>query len=409
MHQNWKQYKIGEIGKVQTGPFGSQLHQKDYVKGGIPLVTVKNIGSKTINRNNLDGVSEKDVKRLKKYILRTGDIVYSRVGANIDRSSLVTQNEDGWVFSSSTLMIRLQKDIVNPEYIIYSINTPKFKNYIRTVAVGATRPSLNTAILSNAELQLPPLPEQTAIASILSTIDAKIENNLAINKTLEEMAMALYKEWFVDFGPFQDGKFVDSELGMIPEGWEVKSIYNIATYVNGAAFKSTDFTEDGDYVIKIAELRNGISGNTKKSRKIIKDDLVLQNGSVLFSWSATLDVFLWDKGKALLNQHIFNVIPNGVLNIEILYFILKYVVVDFQNIAKSRATTMGHIKLSHLKEYLIAVPSKESIKAVSNNFAPIYFQILENKVQNQTLTTLRDTLLPKLISGEVRLNEFANR
>ena len=132
----------------------------------------------------------------------------------------------------------------------------------------------------------------------------------------------------------------------------------------------------------------------------------MENGSVLFSWSASLDVFLWDKGKALLNQHIFNVLPNGSMKIEILYFLLRHIIDHFQAIAASRATTMGHIKISHLKETMLAVPSKIEQEKINEIFLPLYQQILDNKIESQTLTKLRDTLLPKLISGEVRLKEF---
>ena len=189
----------------------------------------------------------------------------------------------------------------------------------------------------------------------------------------------------------------------------MRSVYDIATYVNGAAFKPSELLDDGKYVIKISELNGGITKNTGKSNKQVKPEQIINDGSVLFSWSATLDIFLWDKGEALLNQHIFNVLPNKVLSKEILYFLLKNIIAYFKAIAADRATTMGHIKITHLKETLIAIPNKIIQTEINDRLKPIFDHILENLTENQSLTQLRDTLLPQLINGDVRLKEFREK
>jgi type I restriction enzyme S subunit len=263
-------------------------------------------------------------------------------------------------------------------------------------------------------ISFPPLPEQTQIANILSAIDDKIENNLATNKTLEDMAMALYKHWFVDFGPFQEGEFVDSELGLIPKGWEVKSVYSTAQFINGAAFKPKDFidnTEIGLPVIKIVEIKQGITSQTKYSNKKLDEKYIINDNDILFPWSGnphtSLGIHLWDKGKALLNQHIF-VVRVDILNSKCFVFnTLKNLLPTFINLATHKQTTgLGHVTISNLKELNITTPDNNIIKEYESVANPILELIYNNQIESNKLTKLRDTLLPKLISGEVRLKEF---
>ncbi len=188
------------ISGVQTGPFGSQLHKKDYVKVGTPIITVEHLGENRILQQGVPCVSEKDRLRLSKYWLQTGDIVFSRVGS-VDRRALVRDAEDGWLFSGRCLRVRPDPKEVDPAYLSYFFGLPVFQEFIRSIAVGATMPSLNTRILSDAPILYPSLPEQRAIAHILGTLDDKIELNRRMNETLEAMARALFKSWFVDFDP----------------------------------------------------------------------------------------------------------------------------------------------------------------------------------------------------------------
>lgn len=401
MPNNWKTYKLEEI-------------SSNVAYGYTASASIENVGPKflritDIQDNFIDWksvpfckIKENDLKKNK---LEIGDIVVARTGNSTGATTCIKDEIDA-VFASYLIRFRIDKEVANPFYIDFILRSQNWKNYVEAVKGGSAQPGANAKQFGAFELALPPLKEQKSIASILSAIDDKIENNLAINKTLEEMAMALYKHWFVDFGPFQDGEFVESELGRIPNGWEVKSVYDIANYINGAAFKPSELVDEGKYVIKISELNGGITKNTGKSTKEVKQEQIINDGSVLFSWSATLDIFLWDKGEALLNQHIFNVLPNGSLSIETLYFLLKNIIAHFKAIAADRATTMGHIKLSHLKETFLAIPNEIHKQEFQNEIEPIFSQILENLTENQTLTQLRDTLLPKLISGEVRLKEF---
>lgn len=226
-------------GGVQTGPFGSQLHQEDYVAVGTPIITVEHLGDNRIIHQDLPRVSDQDRDRLSKYQLREGDIVFSRVGS-VDRRALVRKKEDGWLFSGRCLRVRPDNKKIDSTYLSYFFGHPAFKEHIRSIAVGATMPSLNTQLLSGVFIPHPKdLREQHTIAHILGTLDDKIELNRQMNETLEAMARALFKSWFVDFEPVRaksEGRdtglpkeiadlfpdsFEDSELGEVPKGWAV--------------------------------------------------------------------------------------------------------------------------------------------------------------------------------------------
>ena len=193
---------VEKIG-VQTGPFGSQLHQKDYVEIGTPIITVEHLGENRIEHSNTPYVSDEDRQRLAKYTLKEGDIVFSRVGS-VDRRAIVRKQENGWLFSGRCLRVRVDNKKIDSRYLSYFFGHEGFKNHIRSIAVGATMPSINTKILSEICVYYPEQQEQKAIAHVLGTLDDRIELNRRMNETLEAMAHALFKSWFVDFDPVID-------------------------------------------------------------------------------------------------------------------------------------------------------------------------------------------------------------
>jgi type I restriction enzyme S subunit len=240
---HWETVTLGEAckrggGDIQTGPFGSQLHASDYVPIGIPSIMPKNIGENRVNTTDIARITAEDAKRLSRYLVKPGDIVYSRRG-DVKRRALIGEKEDGWLCGTGCLRIRLGKGIVDPLYASYYLRHPSIQDWIVRHAIGATMPNLNTSILSSLPFVVPPLDEQKAIAQILGTLDDKIELNQQINHTLEAIARALFKSWFIDFDPVRakiDGRqpagmdaetaalfpdeFEDSGIGKIPNGWK---------------------------------------------------------------------------------------------------------------------------------------------------------------------------------------------
>ena len=183
-NSNWNETKTGDIAAVQTGPFGSQLHKKDYVAVGTPIVTVEHLGQRKMKRQNLPCVSEADRKRLSKYTLEYGDLVFSRVGS-VDRCSWVGESEDGWMFSGRCLRVRPNDPSkIYHKYLYYFFTLESTKEFVRSIAVGATMPSINTKLLSEVPVVFPNIEEQQKIGDTLSAIDDRIESNTKINHHL---------------------------------------------------------------------------------------------------------------------------------------------------------------------------------------------------------------------------------
>lgn len=429
---------------IQTGPFGSQLHKEDYVSNGTPIITVEHLAGNRISHENLPNVSDEDKARLAKYHLATGDLVFSRVGS-VDRNALVGPEEDGWLFSGRCLRVRVDKSQIDPIYLSYFFSLEGFKEHIRSVAVGATMPSINTKILSDVSIYFPPLLEQKAIAQILGSLDDKIELNRRMNATLEGMAQALFKSWFVDFDPVIDNALAagnpipdelaaraevrrqaladgtanrevaksfpaafqeSEEMGWIPEGWKVRPLDKIANYQNGLALQKFR-PKPGEIplpVVKIAQLKTGDAIWEELASPSIKPECILDNGDIVFSWSGSLMVTLWCGGRAALNQHLFKVTSQEFPK-WLYHFWTKKHLADFQRIAADKAVTMGHIKRSHLAEAMCSLPTVELIEEGTRILSPIIDQLIKNDLESRTLACLRDTLLPQLISGELRIPE----
>lgn len=298
----------------------------------------------------------------------------------------------------------INTDKVDPKFLFYSI----CKRDFASMNVGSAVPSMTVNILNDIQISYPKnIEDQRRIASILSSLDRKIELSNKINADLEEMAQAIFKNWFVDFEPFKDGKFVDSELGMIPEGWEVGRLTEIASYMNGLAMQKfpPENNEDSLPVLKIKELGQGFCGtDSDRCSCNIKDECKIHNGDVIFSWSGTLLVDVWCGGDCGLNQHLFKVTSKDYPK-WFYYYWTKHHLQEFIHIAKDKAVTMGHIKRGHLEEALVAIPDNNSMDKAHELFEPILSKMISLRLENSRLSLLRDTLLPRLMSGELEIPE----
>ena len=409
----WRTVKLGDVSNIQTGPFGSQLHASDYVDAGIPSIMPTNIGDNRINEAGIACIKQEDALRLSKYLVQEGDIVYSRRG-DVEKRAIIRKNEEGWLCGTGCLRIRVDKCKIYPPFASFFLGYPPIRAWIVQHAQGATMPNLNTSILSQVPFSYPEYEEQRAIAATLSPLDDKIELNHRINKTLEEMAQALFKRWFVDFEfpdengqPYKSsgGEMEESELGPIPKGWRVESLDSIADYLNGLAMQK--YRPEGEEfipVIKIRELNQGKPDvQSDKASPNIDSKYIVNDGDVLFSWSGSLDVKIWCGGKGGLNQHLFKV--TSVRYEKWFYYLwTKHHLEKFRGIAQDKATTMGHIQRKHLAESLVIVPAQEALERMNSVMRPIFDIFITREIEAATLVAISDTILPKLISGEIRLN-----
>lgn len=327
-------------------------------------------------------------------------IVIGRVGAYC--GCVYLSKGKCWV--SDNAIAAKAKEGNDNEYLYYLLSSLNLNHH----HIGGAQPLMTQDIIGRIEVIVPQKEEeQRRIASILSSLDRKIELNNKINADLEEMAQAIFKNWFVDFEPFKDGKFVDSELGMIPEGWKVGRLTEIASYMNGLAMQKfpPENNEDSLPVLKIKELGQGFCGtDSDRCSCNIKDECKIHNGDVIFSWSGTLLVDVWCGGDCGLNQHLFKVTSKDYPK-WFYYYWTKHHLQEFIHIAKDKAVTMGHIKRGHLEEALVAIPDNDSMERAHELFEPILSKMISLRLENSRLSLLRDTLLPRLMSGELEVPE----
>lgn len=337
-----------------------------------------------------------------------GDIIVTHRGT-LGQIVYVPSNSkyDRYVISQSQFRFRCKPDLVDVQYLVYYFHTREgqYKILANASQVGVPALARATSTFRLIDIKLPSLADQRRIASILSSLDRKIELNNKINADLEEMAQAIFKNWFVNFEPFKDGKFVDSELGMIPEGWEVGTLTEIASYINGLAMQKYP-PENIEYslpVLKIKELGQGFCGtDSDRCSCNIKDECKIHNGDVIFSWSGTLLVDVWCGGDCGLNQHLFKVTSKDYPK-WFYYYWTKHHLREFIHIAKDKAVTMGHIKRGHLEEAMVAIPDNDSMEKAHELFEPILSKMISLRLENSRLSLLRDTLLPRLMSGEIEV------
>ena len=317
-------------------------------------------------------------------------------------SNLFYVDEPFWTIDT-LFYTEIDKSKVLPKYLYFKLKTIDLAG----MNVGTAVPSLTTALLNEIELNIPSLENQIKIVDILSSLENKIENNNAIIANLEEQAQTIFKSWFVDFEPFQEEEYQESELGKIPKKWQVSSLDKMAIYKNGLAMQKyrPESEDDSLPVLKIKELRaNRTNSDSDRCTKEIPSDILVENGDIIFSWSGSLLVEIWTGGTAGLNQHLFKV-TSAKYHKWFYYYWTKYFLNQFIAIARDRATTMGHIKRSHLKEAKILIPDEETLQKMNKIMDPIVSNLVNLGIQNKKLEETRDILLPKLMSGEIRVEE----
>lgn len=323
------------------------------------------------------------------------------------------------------VLLRPNPAKVVPRFLLYAIQSPEVQHEISwSEGTGSTVSNVRIPVLKNIKIPLLSLKEQSEIAVLLGALDDRIALLRETNATLEAIAQALFKSWFVDFDPVhakQQGRapegvdeataalfpdsFEESELGLVPRGWKVKALDEVANYLNGLALQKFPPDDDeGLPVIKIAQLRKGDTVGADRASRKMKQEYIIQNGDVLFSWSGSLEVEIWCGGEGALNQHLFKVTSDTYPK-WFYYLWTKYHLESFRQTAASKATTMGHIQRGHLSQAKVITPPDAFISAVGEYFGSLLDRWISTDLQAQTLATLRDTLLPRLISGQLRLPE----
>ena len=391
----WESIRLENVAKnIQTGPFGSQLHQSDYSDIGIPVIMPKDIVNGKIYEESIARVSEEHVERLSKHKVKHGDILYSRRG-DIGRCAYADSNNVGWLCGTGCLRVTIDSQKANPKFIFYSLQCQECIGWVINHAVGSTMLNLNTSILSNIPLSIPSLEIQNKIVNILSAYDDLIANNQKQIKLLEEAAQRLYKEWFIDlhFPGHEDCKIVDG----VPEGWRKELLTDIAEIQYGFSFDGSTFNSEkkGHKIIRI---RNIPDSTTKDyTTQTADDQYIVHNGDIVVGMDGEFHINSWSGGDAYLVQRTCSFRPHdetmkGYL-LQAIYEPIKF----FEKTLVG--ATVAHLGKKNIDTIRLLIPPPKYYQQFEKGY-----KLIQNlREQNILLQEARDRLLPKLMSGEIEL------
>ncbi len=391
----WESKTLGEISlSIQTGPFGSQLHQSDYTDEGTPVVMPKDLVKGTISEESIARVSKEHVERLEKHKIQEGDILYSRRG-DVGRCAFTSEREVGWLCGTGCLKVRVDIEKVEPKFVFYQLQKAETIGWVVNHAVGSTMLNLNTSILSAVPVDIPEIEIQRKIVSILAAYDELIENNQKQIKLLEEAAQRLYKEWFVDlrFPGHEDAAIIDG----VPEGWKREKLVDIADVQYGFAFDGSLFNSQGKGT-PIIRIRNIPSGTTNDfTTQEADEQYIVSNGDIVVGMDGEFHINSWCGKTAYLVQRTCKFTPKKELMrgwlLQALYEPIKF----FEKTVVG--ATVAHLGKKH-------IDTIELLTGPDDLYMP--FKDLFNKRQlllnqNILLAEARDRLLPKLMNGEIEV------
>lgn len=385
---SWESVKLEDISSgIQTGPFGSQLHQSDYTEDGTPVVMPKDLIGGKISEQSIARVGAEHVQRLQRHIIQNGDILYSRRG-DVGRCAFATERETGWLCGTGCLRVTVNPRVADKKFVFYQLQQSSTIDWVEKHAVGATMLNLNTKILSNIPVFLPPIETQHRIADILSAYDDLIENNRKQIKLLEEAAQRLYKEWFVDlrFPGHEHTKIVDG----VPEGWEKRTVGSLIDKpIRTKQIPTADYQTDGMIPV-IDQSREFISGYTNDTESLVQSNVPV---IVFGDHTRILKLIQFPFAKGADGTQLIcsssNHMPQRLLYCSLLN-------IDLSNYHYAR-----HFK--YLKAEVIFVPTVEIANLFESIAEPLYTKVQRCREICYQAQQARDRLLPKLMTGEVEV------
>lgn len=390
----------GEV-EIKTGPFGTQLKASEYVEQGTPVLNVKNLGYSTVVKSKLDRVAPSTIERLSAHILHCGDIVFGRKGA-VDRHAYISGEEEGWMQGSDCIRVRVKTEKINPRFLSYYFLTPEHRAFmISMCSHGTTMASLNQKILEMIEVPLPDRSVQDGIVSLLGILDDKIELNQKINRNLEQQAQIIFESWFIHYEPWdgvQPDKWTTAPLGTFVEirrGGSPRPIQDYLSDIGLRWLKISDVTSlDSPFILKTKEhiKENGL-----------KKTVFLKAGELVLSNSATPGIpKILDVDSCIHDGWLY--FPKSEFPKYYLYLFFKHIHKEL--VALGNGSVFTNLKTDILRAFPITKPGEQALKKFDTLITPLFETILNLDRENYKLTLFRDTLLPKLMSGEIDVSDI---
>lgn len=390
---DWEEHLLESIADELTvgyvGPMATE-----YVESGIPFLRSKNVEPFNIDWKDMKYITNDFHRRIKKSALKPGDVVIVRTGKPGAAAIIPDSLEDA---NCSDLVIIRPGRNLDARFLVYYLNSIATQ-HIDAHLVGAVQQHFNVGAARMLKMRIPSINEQRVIADSLGSLDEKIRLNFQINSSLEKLAQALFQRWFVEN---YSVRLPETETDRTH--WTEQSLDDIAHFLNGLALQKYP-PGDGTTlpVIKIAQLRKGDVYGADRCDTAIPGEYIVNDGDVLFSWSGSLEVEVWCGGLGALNQHLFKVTSSQFPKWFYYLWTLHHLP-NFRLIAADKATTMGHIQRKHLTLAKVLVPPPHTMERMTITMKPLLERMIANRVQSRTLAALRDALLPKLLSGELRV------
>ena len=404
----WKMVKLGEIAKsIQTGPFGSQLHQSDYSEVGVPVVMPKDIINGCITEMTIARVEQHHVERLSRHKILEGDILYSRRG-DVGKCAFAFKYQEGWLCGTGCLRVTINSNIAFPKFVYFQLQKKETIGWVEKHAIGATMLNLNTSILGEVPISLPPLPTQHRIATILSRYDSLIENYQHQIKLLEEAAQRLYKQWFVDlkFPGYENAVFVDG----IPQGWEwkkVEDLYQITIGRTPPRAQPQWFTSNGKGIpwLSISDMKDTtfVGTTTEELTKEACEKFnvnIVNKGTILLSFKLTVGRVVIADTKLCTNEAIAHLFRKG--NNWRSYTLLYLRAYNYDSLGNTSGISKA-VNSTIIKNMPFLMPSEDILDMFSLKVDPLFNTIQNLQSQIRHLTEARDRLLPKLMNGEIEV------
>lgn len=412
MRSDWQKRTVSDLEAagillVQDGNHGEyRPRREEIVSDGTPHIRAADVSAAgVIDFEGAQRINDVALARIKKGAGARGDVLLTHKGT-VGRVARVPAHAPHFVCSPQTTFWRsLDEEQIDQSFLFAYLRSPLFAGQLRArMHESDMAPYVSLTAQRSFSVLLPPIAEQRRIAMVLRALDDKIDSNRRVATLLEETLATVFRARFIDF--FGIEEFEESEIGRVPRGWRPGSLTELAAFVNGKAF-TKEANGQGRPILRIKELKAGVSDATPWSDVDAPEEHVARDHDILFAWSGSLDVYRWSGPDALINQHIFKVIPRGYPAWFAFEWIRQHMP-EFQAIARDKATTMGHIQRRHLSEATVLIPNGDAIAKARETSDPLDRQHSVVAAEIQTLTALRDALLPKLVSGEIRVPDTAD-